>query len=98
MSDRAHSGGLDRLIAEHRAALDAEIAGSGALLRVREGVLMRAPGDPLDGLQWRRVAAAVLVAGMLGGAVDYLRPESVAEPVGVAAVDVLYDLDWPEPR
>jgi hypothetical protein len=82
----------------HRAALDAEIVGSGALERVRENVLARHSGNPLAGLPWQRIAAAVLVAGMLGGAVDLLMPDRSAETVDVAIADALYVIDQPDSR
>ncbi|MGH6925059.1 MAG: hypothetical protein ACRED5_15100 [Propylenella sp.] len=84
---------LARLIAEHRGALDAEVARSGALPRVRDNVLMRSSYDPLQGLSWRRVAAAVLVAGMLGGAIDLVLPERAPDTADVAIVGVLEDFD-----
>lgn len=93
MTNAPQNGELDRLIAKHRTALDEEIAASGALRRVRHGVLMRASVDPLAGLHWRRVAAVVLVAGMLGGAVDLILPDNAADSFNVATVDALYDLE-----
>lgn len=83
---------LDRLLAERRDQLDSEIARSGAPDRVRDSVLARTSTDTLIGLPWQRIAAAVLVAGMLGVAVDLLLPERPADPVDVAIVDI-YDMD-----
>jgi hypothetical protein len=60
---------LDRSLAQLRGEWDAEIAASGAAARVRRDAARRVVA-PLAGFGWRRVAAAVLVAGMLGGAVD----------------------------
>ncbi len=80
---------LDRLVAEHREALDREIARSGAARRVRDNVMRRA-ADPLAGLSWRRIAAAVLVAGALGVTVDLLLPEPNNDDVMmVSALDAL---------
>jgi hypothetical protein len=80
---------LEKLMAEERNALDGEIARSGAPRRVRDSV-MRRSADPLAGLSWQRIAAAVLVAGMLGGAVDLLLPEPGADDVTmVSALDML---------
>jgi hypothetical protein len=89
MSDLPRGDRFDRLMVEHREALDREIARSGALERVRDNVMLRRSVDPLQGLHWQRIAAAVLIAGMLGGAVDLLLPEQIVDPVDVA----LYDLD-----
>ena len=82
-SDRA----LDRSLAEHRETLDGEIAHSGAVARIRRR-LVRA-SDPLAGVQWRSVAAAVLVAGMLGGAIDLALPDRSAELTDMAMLDPL---------
>jgi hypothetical protein len=94
----ARPGALDRLMAEYREALDGEVARSGAVRRVRDYVMMRRPVAPLEGLHWQRIAAAVLIASMLGGAVDLLLPERVTDPVDVAIVEALYDLDQPGTR
>jgi hypothetical protein len=84
-----HRDDLGRLMAEERDALDREIARSGASRRVRDSV-MRRGADPLAGLSWQRIAAAVLIAGMLGGAVDMLLPEpSVDDVTMVSAIDIL---------
>jgi hypothetical protein len=96
MSEPRRTGPLDRLLAEHRAVLDAEVVRSGAPTRVRNAVLTLYSADPLAGLRWQRIAAAVLVAGMLGGAVDLLAPEGATESVDVAIVDALYVLDQPD--
>jgi hypothetical protein len=87
-------GDLDRLLAEQRDVFDAEIARSGAVDRVRDTVLAHRAADSLFVLHWQRIAAAVLIAGMLGGAVGLLLPERRADPVDVAIVD-LYDMDQP---
>lgn len=87
-------GDLDGLLAEQRNRFDAEIAQSGAVRRVRDTVLARRSTDSLFDLHWRRIAAAVLIAGMLGGAVGLLLPERRVDPVDVAIVD-LYDMDQP---
>jgi len=84
---------LHRLLAGERDALDREIARSGALVRIRGNVLRRATADPLAGLHWRRIAAAVLIAGMLGCAVDLLLPARAPDPVDVAIVDTPYEFD-----
>jgi len=63
---------FNKALSFERARLDREIAQAGSVERVRRHVLSRRLADPLAGIAWRRVAAAVLVAGMLGGAVDLL--------------------------
>jgi hypothetical protein len=84
---------LSRRLSAHGDALDAEIKRSGALSRIRRNVLPRGPADLFAGLTWQRVAAAILIAGALGGAVDLALPESNAEPFDVAAVAPLYAFD-----
>ena len=84
---------LDRRFAAERRALDQEIARSGALAR-----LLGIPGRPntsdaLAGISWRQVAAGVLIAGMLGGALDLLLPAPPADPVEIALVDPLAGYD-----
>jgi hypothetical protein len=98
MADAWGTDEIERLIAKTRNELDAEIAGSGALARIRDNMLRHASVDPLAGLHWQRIAAAVLIAGMLGGAIDLILPESRADPVEVAIIDPLYDYDQPEAR
>ncbi|HWT29874.1 MAG TPA: hypothetical protein VN240_02495, partial [Propylenella sp.] len=82
-----------------RGEMDDEIARSGCCARVRTRTLARLRRHPYAGLDWRKIAAAFLVAGMLGGAIDVLlfRPES--EPADIVMVDpVLYGLDFAELR
>ncbi len=86
--------GLHRRLAAYAAAIDAEIARSGALARVRRNVLQRRPAGVFLDISWRRIAAAILVAGMLGGAVDLMLPDrQAADSFDVAIVDPLYALD-----
>jgi hypothetical protein len=81
---------LDGALAELRQEMDRAIRQSGALRRVRERALARVPAPPLAGLRWRRIAAAVLVAGMLGGALDaVLGPPPASEVGDVAALEAL---------
>ncbi len=78
----------------YRADLDAEIRRSGSLERVRRNVLLRRSGNFLAGISWQRIAAAVLVAGMLGGAVGLVLPQpQPTDTFDVAAVDPLYAVD-----
>jgi hypothetical protein len=74
---------LDRSFAEHRAALDREIAGAGSVVRVKQSVSKYA-ATPLAGFRWRRLAAAVVLAGMLGGALDLMLPERTFDQFDVA--------------
>jgi ABC-type cobalamin transport system ATPase subunit len=96
MSDTHRADPLELLIEAHRATLDADIVRSGALGRVRDNVLARHSVDPLAGLQWQRIAAAVLIAGMLGGAVDLLMPDRSTETVDVAFSEALFVIDQPD--
>jgi len=83
---------LDQKLAMHRDALDDEMARSGGFARLRKNLVRRSAG-PISGLAWRRVAAGVLIAGMLGGALDLMLPERPAEPIDVALVDPLSGFD-----
>lgn len=65
---------------------------SGAIARLAQRVQRRAAG-PLAGVDWRRVAAGVVVASMLGGALDLALEEPQAEPLDVALVDPVSVLD-----
>lgn len=79
---------VDRMLDEARTALDTEIAASGAVERVRRAALARRSANPLAGLPWQRVAAAVLVAAMLGGALDILvLPDPPSDPAELALID-----------
>jgi hypothetical protein len=84
---------LDLALLAGRESLDAEIARSGAGSRIRKHLLARLPGDPLAGMRWRSVAAAILVAGMLGGLVDLALPEAAAESSDIAMFDPLDEAD-----
>jgi hypothetical protein len=88
---------FDHALADERGALDATIIHSGALERVRSRTLAHLP-VPLAGLPWQRIAAAMLVAGMLGGATDLLISSSLSEPSEPALIDPLLGLDIPEAR
>lgn len=87
---------LDRALGGARQALDDEIARSGALQRLRWQTLARLPLNALEGLGWHRVAAAVLIAGMLGGATDLLLPEPVTDTADVVMLDPLSGVDETE--
>ena len=85
-------GLLDQALAAHRDSMDQEIARSGAASRIRRRLLSRMSGDPLVGIAWRSVAAAMLVAGLLGGAIDLVLPEPF-ESTDMAMLDPLDTLD-----
>jgi hypothetical protein len=89
-----HERALDRTMAAARGELDDQIGRSGAVRRVREAALARTPQSPLGRTDWRRIAAAVLVASVLGGAMDLVLAGRGGEVADVAMVDpVLYGLD-----
>ena len=84
---------LDRRIAADRLEIDAEIVRSGALVRLGRLSERYAPAA-FFAFPWRRVAAGMLLAGMLGGALDYLvLPQAASEPVDLAFVDPLDAFD-----
>jgi hypothetical protein len=84
---------LDGALAEMREELDRSIRQSGALRRVRQRTLARVAAAPLAGLGWQRIAAAVLIAGMLGGALDLaLGPPQAGDTTDIAALDPLITL------
>ena len=83
---------LDAALAAHRDNIDRDIARAGATERVAQRVLARLPAAAFDSLPWRRVAAAMVVAGALGGAMSLVLPDQAAEASDVAAVDPL--LSW----
>jgi hypothetical protein len=70
---------VDAAIVAMRSSLDRELARSGAVARLHDRVLERKAAAPFAGLRWQRVAAAVLIAGMLGGLTDLLLPERAAQ-------------------
>jgi hypothetical protein len=84
---------LDRTLAAHRDQLDAEIARSGAMARLGKLSGWRSSAGFLAGIPWRRVAAGVLLAGMLGGALDLMLPQPAPDPIEMALVDPLAGLD-----
>lgn len=86
---------LDLALLAERELLDGDIAHSGALSRIRNHVLARLPADPLAGMRWRSVAAAMLVAGVVGGAVDLALPDSAAESSDIAMLDPLGEVNIP---
>jgi len=76
---------LDRALIGLRVELDGELAAKGAAERLRASVMARLP-RPLDGVRWRSLAAAMVLAAFLGAAFQALRPPAYAEP-GPALLD-----------
>jgi len=79
---------LDREIVARRDRLDREIAGAGSVARLKLELAQYAAA-PLGAFDWRRLAAAVVLAGMLGGAVDLMLPEPTADQAEIAILDPL---------
>jgi hypothetical protein len=84
---------LDLGLAAYRDSLDRSIEVSKAPSRVGTRVLKRLPAAPLAALPWRKVAAAMIVAGALGGAMDLVLPEQAGDVSDGAAIDPLLTLD-----
>jgi hypothetical protein len=79
---------LDQEIVAHRDRLDREIANGGSLVRLKRELAQHAT-TPLATFDWRRLAAAVALAGMLGGALDLMLPEPIADQPEIAILDPL---------
>lgn len=86
-----HERELDRRLTTFRGELDRDVAQSGGAGRVRRTVLARVPG-PLAAFGWQRIAAAVLVAGMLGGVMDLFLAAELPDSAEVVMLDPLYGL------
>ncbi len=85
---------LDRGIATARGEIDDAIGRSGAVGRVRKAALARLPPSRLGRIGFGRIAAAMLVAAILGGAMDLILAGQEGETADVALVDpVLYGLE-----
>ena len=85
---------LDRRIATARGEIDEAIGRSGAVGRVRQAALARLPPSRLGRIGFGRIAAAMLVAAILGGAMDLILAGQEGETADVALVDpVLYGLE-----
>jgi hypothetical protein len=84
---------LDRGFAELRRDLDRTIESEAALERVRRVVLARLPERMSPRLHWSRIAAAVVVAALLGGAMDYVLADDSKAISELAMVDPLYAAD-----
>jgi hypothetical protein len=83
---------VERMLVAERASIDGEVMRSGAAARVRSRLLKRVGSDSMAALPWRAIAAAVLVAGMLGSAFDLVLPDN-AETQDVAMLDPLDAVD-----
>jgi hypothetical protein len=84
---------LDRLLSTHRDEMDTAVAGSGAAGRVGRNTLARLPSAAFAKMHWHRIAAAMLVAGMLGGVMDMVLARQAGEPAEFAGIDPLFTLD-----
>ncbi len=84
---------LDRKLAAERDALDADILRSGAIARLGRLSSQRISAGFLADVPWRRVAAGVILAGMLGGGLDLMLPAPVSDPLEMALVDPLAGFD-----
>ena len=84
---------LDRALAADRHSLDAEISRSGAIARLGRLSARHTSAGLLADVPWRRVAAGVILAGMLGGALDLMLPSPQPDPIEMALVDPLTGLD-----
>jgi len=85
---------IDRTLLRHRDEMDAAIARSGAVSRIAARLPRLA--HPLSGFHWRSVAAAMVVAAMLGGALDLALVDRSVEPPEAELLDplaALYDAD-----
>ena len=79
---------LERQFRDLRDFVDGDVSRAGAVSRVKGNVLREAT-RPLGGLDWRRLAAGVVLAGVLGGALDLMLPEPSPEPSEIAILDPL---------
>jgi hypothetical protein len=79
---------LERQFRDLRDSVDRDVFRIGAVARVKGNVLREAT-RPLGGLDWRRLAAGVILAGMLGGALDLMLPEPSPGPSEIAILDPL---------
>jgi hypothetical protein len=80
-------------LAAYREALDAAIAEAGSVDRLKRKLVGLRRRDPLFDIAWRRVAAAVVVATIAGGAVGLALPDRNVDTVEVATLDPLSALD-----
>jgi len=81
---------LDRLLAGHRDEIEATIRADKGAERLRRATLARLPATAVR-LRWRELAAAMLVAAMLGAAADLLLDRPGPDAAEVAGLDALLD-------
>jgi hypothetical protein len=84
---------VDRALLAEREAIDGDVSRSGAAARIRAHLVGRLVSNPMAGWSWRSIAAAVLLAGMLGSVFDLVLPEPAAETPDVAMLDPLEAVD-----
>jgi hypothetical protein len=89
---------LDGALTAERDALDAEIARSGAVARLARLAARRTSAGFLADIPWRRVAAGVILAGMVGSVLDLILPGPASDPVEVALFDPLAGVDGADIR
>lgn len=87
---------LDTALVAIRETRDKAAAPPGAIDRIRLATLSQLPPNPLAGFGWRKVAAAMLVAGMLGGATDLVLPDPRATAPELVMLDPLSALEESE--
>ena len=80
---------LDEAFAHAREAEMADAALAGAAERIRRRLLARVRRGPFAAFRWRQVAAAMLLAGMLGGAIDLALVKWGAGGLDIAMLDPL---------
>jgi hypothetical protein len=66
---------------------------SGAVGRLARISRRTFAAGPLGDLPWRRVAAVVVLACMLGGAFDLMLPGPAPDPLDIALIDPLAGFD-----
>lgn len=89
---------LDSALAGFRQTLDREVIEAGATDRLRRRLLAQLPAQAMATFGWQRMAAAVLVACALGGAMDLLLPQPENLSSDLVMLDPLYVLDETEFR
>lgn len=78
---------FERALVAERDLFDAEILRSGAVARLGRLTARGASAGLLADIPWRRVAAGVILAGMLGSALALVVPGPTSEAVEVALFD-----------
>src|SRR5687767_12502338 len=86
---------LDDTLAAHRAELDRALPTAQAVERLRRRTLSQLPAVAFADMHWQGIAAAMLVAGMLGGAMDVFLTERQAPAADAVVLDPLFSLEDP---